>query len=380
MMDNSKSKGKGYWLPNAFLIVFFLVLASIQYKVICVLILVIINKEWIKEWSIVRNHKRFYTGVIIVLLLALFLSLPNYFQRGRTRLEYLDQSGQQASVPLDAYLTNVVFPEIEIMNAGILGAAFFPIQSATVFGHKIGGGLLLDAKRDFWNGKLISFYIPFLRLRLQGSDPGSAAISQFFNEKLGRKYDPIYITYPGHWNKDNEYPLVVFCHGYLGNWEMYQGLLSCLDNCFVVSIGTKDLSGLYKNSDISTLFTRYIPYLLDKGLKIDKHAIHLIGLSNGGTAANCALNSYSGRFKSITFLSTGCHTIKYAKSRVLLIGGANDSSSSSLPGAKKALDKCGTDCRLLYIKDTDHFLMATHRKEMIRFLKEGMDLQQSDGK
>lgn len=374
-MDNSKRKGKRHRLLNAFLIVLFFILASLQYKVICVLILALVNKGRIKEWYIVRNHRWFYPIILVALTVAFALSLPNYFQRGRTRLEYIDQSGKQMSIPLDAYVSNVVFPEIEIMNAGILGTAFFPIQSATVSGHKIGGGLLSDAKQDFWKGKLISFYTPFLQLRLHGSDPGSAAIGQFLNEKLGRKYDPIYITYPRHWNKGEEYPLVVFCHGYLGNWEMYQGLLSSLDNCFVLSIGTKDLSGLFKNSDISAIFTRYIPYLLDKGIKIDKQAIHLIGLSNGGTAANYALNSYSGRFKSITFLSTGCHTIKYAKSRILLVGGANDSSSSSLPGAKKALDQCGTDCRLLYIKDTDHFLMATNRKEMIQFLKEGMDLQ-----
>jgi len=89
---------------------------------------------------------------------------------------------------------------------------------------------------------------------------------------------------PTHYNKSKTYPLIVFCHGYLGNWKLYQGILGDFDNAIVLNIGTTDLSGIFNQSDIGRIFSFYIPALERMGYKIDHKQLHLVGLSNGGSA------------------------------------------------------------------------------------------------
>lgn len=47
------------------------------------------------------------------------------------------------------------------------------------------------------------------------------------------------------YDSSKSYPLVVFCHGFLGNWQLYSGIWRDLDNCIVLSIGTDNLSGIF---------------------------------------------------------------------------------------------------------------------------------------
>ena len=361
-------------LPTILFVFLFLVLASWQYRWLCILILILVNRNWIRSRAITARRSWPYPLLIIVSITGFYSCLPNYFQRGRTQLAYLDQGEVKTHPPVEVYAANVLFPEKELANLGILGAAMLPADGMTVAGHKIAGWLLESARRNFWRGKMRSFYTPYHQLVLQGSRPGSAAFAQFFNERFDKDYSPFYLTRPAHWVKEKEYPLVVFCHGYLGNWEMYQGILSGLKECVVLSIGTHDLSGVFHRKDIEDIFARYVPCLEERGFVIDPDQIHLIGLSNGGSASDCALRDFSDRFKSVTYISTGCHAIKKSKARVLLVGGSEDPSSAGLVSAKTALDGLGTDCRMLYLQGADHFLLATHRKEMTAFLKQGMEL------
>ena len=361
-------------LPTIIFVFLFLALASWQYRWLCILTLIIVNRNWIKSREIAERHPWLFPLFVIVSIIGFYSCLPNYIQRGRTQLVYLDKGEVKSHLPIKVYAANVLFPEKEVVNIGILGAAMLPSDGLSVAGHKIGGWLLESAKRNFWRGKMRSFYKPYNQLILQGSRPGSAVFAQFFNESFNKDYCPFYLTRPAHWVKDNEYPLVVFCHGYLGNWEMYQGIFSGLKECIVLSIGTHDLSGVFQQKDIEEIFTRYIPYLEDRGFIIDKKQIHLIGLSNGGSASDCALRYYSDRFRSVAYISTGCHTIKNSKARVVLVGGSEDPSSAGLISAKKALDGHGTDCQLLFLQGADHFLLATHQKEMMAFLKQWMEL------
>lgn len=92
-----------------------------------------------------------------------------------------------------------------------------------------------------------------------------------------------------------------FAHGYLGSWELYQGVLSSLKDCFMVSIATRDLSGIFGYDDINKIFKLYLPMLKEEGYNIDESRLHLMGLSNGGSASNVALRSFDNRFQTITY-------------------------------------------------------------------------------
>lgn len=173
----------------------------------------------------------------------------------------------------------------------------------------------------------------------QFSNPGSFAIAQAYNEQFGTNYNGIYITKPQHYTSSKKYPVVLFAHGYLGSWELYQGLFSSLKKCFIVSIATRNLSGIFSNEDINRIFKFYLPMLKKEGYSIDESRLHLIGLSNGRSASNIALRSFDNKFQTITYISTSCDVVKKTHSKILLIGGGKDNSSNKPPNFCKTTTK-----------------------------------------
>ena len=87
------------------------VLATWQYRLLSLLFFVILNKRWIKEKIRVP-----YKVIVWGLILCIFIAIPNYFQKGRTQLIYLDKEGERISTPLHVYLVNALLPEEEMMN------------------------------------------------------------------------------------------------------------------------------------------------------------------------------------------------------------------------------------------------------------------------
>ena len=107
---------------------------------------------------------------------------------------------------------------------------------------------------------------------------------------------------------------------------------------------------------------------------VDESRLHLIGLSNGGTASNVALRSFSNRFETITFFSTSCDVIKHSKAKVILFGGGEDASAAGLPSAASRLWKYGTRTALMFDKSDNHYMMVHQADKMLTFLNNEMDL------
>ena len=85
-----------------------------------------------------------------------------------------------------------------------------------------------------------------------------------------------------------------------------------------------------------------------------------------------AYNSFSRRFKSITFISTGIYQTHPIRSKVLLIGGGKDGSSSSMPGAYNRLKRNGTKVDKYWQEDEGHFIFINDRKEIVEFLNSNL--------
>lgn len=269
---------------------------------------------------------------------------------------------------------NALFPEEEVMNICLKATAILPSSKLSPIFKNLGSRFIRDAQKDFWNGKAIGFYTPYNQLSWQGSNPGSFAITQAYNEFIGGNYNGIYITKPKHYSTSKNYPVVFFAHGYLGSWEFYQGFLSSLKDCFIVSIATRDLSGIFSYEDINKIFKHYLLLLKEEGYNIDESHLHLIGLSNGGTASNVALRSFDNRFQTITYISTSCDVIKWSHAKVLLIGGGKDASSSNLPGASKRLQRRGTKTAILFDDEENHYIMVHQKERIIEFLNKELEL------
>ena len=340
------------------------VFATWQYRLLCVLLLVLLNSKWMTARIGLGNYR------LMAALLAfwIYCAIPNYNQRGRTQLIYLNDEGEPINTPMPVYLVNALLPEEELMNAGMKATALLPPASLSPVFKNLGSRFIREAQYDFWHGMALTFYAPYNVLSLQGSNPGSFAIAQAMNESLGTDYDGIYITRPKHFNGDKAYPVVFFAHGYLGSWEMYQGLLSQLEDCIIVSIGTRDLSGIFRYEDVNKIFSKYLPYLESIGYNIDKCNLHLMGLSNGGSASNIGLRNFSNQFKSITYISTSCDVVKKSKAKVILIGGGKDASSSGMPNAARLLRYCGTKVSMLFDGEENHYMMVHHTERIFDFL------------
>lgn len=346
------------------------VFATWQYRLLMVLGLVLLNKQSVK--ARLSKWKHAYGMLVGGLMLAIFIAVPNYFQRGRIQLHYLDEQGERTATPMFVYALNVLFPEEELMNVGMKCAALLPPGNMSVMGHQVGSRLVRDAQNDFWTGKGLAFYHPYNIISLNGSNPGCAAMAQTCNEVLGTDYDGIYVIKPQNYDPEKIYPVVFFCHGFLGNWELYNGVLCGLKDCIVVSFGTRGLSGIFSHADIDKVFTRYIPYLKSEGYNVDENNLHLMGLSNGGTAANVALGSFSKRFRSVTYVSTSCDVVKHCDMKVLMIGGGKDASSAGLPSAHRKLKRCGTPSELYFDEKANHFILVYQAEGIVKFLNSNM--------
>ena len=114
--------------------------------------------------------------------------------------------------------------------------------------------------------------------------------------------------------------------------------------------------------------------LKGEGYSIDESRLHLIGLSNGGTASNVALQNFSNRFQTIIFISTSCDVIKKSKAKVILFGGGKDASAAGLPSAARRLQKCGTKTALMFDEKENHYMMVHQANAMLEFLNKEMDL------
>jgi hypothetical protein len=286
----------------------------------------------------------------------------------------VDSIGEKKLTPLSLYIVNALFPEEEVMNICMKATAILPPSELSPIFKNLGSRFIRDAQTDFWNGKALGFYSPYNQLSLQGSNPGSFVIAQAYNEMFGGNYNGAYITKPRHYSTSKNYPVVFFAHGYLGSWELYQGVLSSLDDCFIVSIATRDLSGIFGYEDINKIFKFYLPMLKEEGYMIDERHLHLIGLSNGGTASNVALRNFDNRFQTITYISTSCDVIKRSHSKVLLIGGGSDASSASLPVSYRGLQSHGTKTVLLFDKEDNHYMMVHQKERIIEFLNQELEL------
>ena len=300
------------------LVLSFFLLASWLYKLVAILLLVVVWRQEIRGF-----HGWIYPSVITLLLVAMFLVMPRYryTSSDRVQLLYQDRVGNVVHPPISHYLVNALVPEEEAMNV-------------CIYGVRCGGQLSLlsnwlvdDFKREDKRGNISNFYRPIKALNWSGEFPMSGLVSQLFNQMGYGSTQSVYLIKPKHYDPEKSYPVVFFMHGLMGNWKLYQGILKDLDHCIVLSVGTKDWSGIYSTADINALFTKQLSFLKRMGYQIDEKNLHLIGLSNGGSASNIAYNSFSDKFRTISFMSTSIEQSYPVGSKVLLIGGGYDPSS-----------------------------------------------------
>lgn len=152
------------------LVVGILVLATWQYRLLCLLILIILWRQKIKVGLEVFKYKHSYRVLVGIICLLIWLAIPNYWQRGRTQLIYLDQQGKSVNVPMQIYLLNAILPEKEVLNLSVKLVSIMPLSWLET--ARYGGEIVKDVRREFWNFEIRGFYSAYNYLSLTGSNPG----------------------------------------------------------------------------------------------------------------------------------------------------------------------------------------------------------------
>ena len=360
---------------SVLLVAVFLFFTTLFYRTVCLMLLFLVWKKPLRELLPEKYRRWAVRGVWCLLFVVLWISMPRWrIDSGdRVRLIYFDKEGNAIHPPISHYLLSTFFPEEEVVNLGITGIRF---ASPLIQKMHIGESLINQAKNDIADGKISNFFSPYRNLGLD--NPVSAVYSQAFNQYFGTDYHAFYVCSPKHFDSSVPYPLVVFCHGYMGNWQLYQGVFNDLDNAVVASIGTNNLSGIFKADDIHSIFTFYIPMLEHMGYKIDRNRVHLIGLSNGGSAINTAMNSSHVKdFRSLTIISCHLTNLKKVPCRVNLIGGGKDGMAQGMPSQCRRLQSLGVDADIFFEKDDNHYVLVNQRKAIINFLNNRLELSPS---
>lgn len=319
-----------------------------------------------------RVQKWVMRGIWLCMLAALWIAMPRYrIDSGdRVRLVYLNENGEAVHPPMSQYLLSTFVPEEELTHFALNHLELAkPLMSP--FG--IGDFITAQAENDIASGKKDNFFYPYDNLGWD--NPISGVYPQAFNQYEGGNNNAVYICNPEDWDKEAQYPLVVFCHGFLGNWQLYQGIWKDLGNCVVLSISSHDTMGIFGQDDVDKIFTFYIPALERMGYKFDLSQLHLIGLSNGGSAVMAAMHSpHAKDFKSITTVSCNLKDLKRVPCQVNFIGGGKDSSASLMPQQAERLTKMGVDAGIFFTEDENHFILVNQREKVLSFLRGRMGL------
>lgn len=193
-------------------------------------------------------------------------------------------------------------------------------------------------------------------------------MTQGFQEFFGDDKRSAYIIRPRNYDKDKEYPVLFFAHGYLGNWKLYTGLLRNIENHIVVCMGTEDYSGIFSSRHIREIQSLYLPMLEKKGYKVDKSAISLMGLSNGGSAVDAAYSGFADKFKNLIYVSTGVNNFHHINPKVMIIGGGIDHCAPSMKNGMKKLKGIGQSSAFLFDEAHTHFKLLTDMENCFDFL------------
>ena len=314
-----------------------------------------------------------YWLILGVFSFGLILSFPRYWsgKNDKIRHYYFNEEGKIKRSPVHHWLLNAILPEDELCNIGIKFSKFVaPMMD-------IGKGLRENLEFAKANGTLQNMLWPYWKLERNFENPMSAAYVQGINQFLKENNRSFYLILPRHYRKDRSYPLVVFCHGYMGNWKLYTGVLSGLENCIVISIGTKDLTGIFHEDEVKEIHNLYIPLLRSMGYKIQTDNITIMGLSNGGSAVTEAYQKFSHLFRNIIFISTWIRQTFPVRSKVLIIGGDKDPSAFSMINGYEGIIRNNGWISMLMIKDATHFAIATHYKRITNFLNKELGFVRS---
>jgi hypothetical protein len=327
------------------LIAIILFFVSWHIKIIFVFILLMVLRRHIPSYD--ENKKTINRGVFILFFLSFWFLFPNRTSDSDDYIQsiYFDiKTRNKVKTPFIPHLTNIV-GEGDIMAIVSLASYFIPENYFK--GSAIGDVIKYNKSTYFVNNNFHSFY---RKMEPKKTPPHNVPFQIMQDMGYYKGTSHYYLHLP---NTDNlqDKEVIVFCHGYAGNWLLYTELFAKFTNAIIIAVETPSFSGYFSNITMNNIIDRVLPHAYEQvGISYKKP--HLVGLSNGGSAINTSIVSYPNEFKSFTILSASLENTPRTNRKVNIIYGSNDRSG----GVNNKIPKSKYIRHL--IKGEDHSLMV----------------------
>jgi pimeloyl-ACP methyl ester carboxylesterase len=196
---------------------------------------------------------------------------------------------------------------------------------------------------------------------------------------LGENRGHAYLYVPRGIDRSQSHPVLVFLHGYGGNFKAYLWLLSQVaDRLDLVVVAPSFGLGKWRSPGTEMTVAATLA-AVRKVVNVDPAAIHLLGLSNGGLAVSQLAGEAGARYRSFGFLSpvfdvnrikAGSMADVWRSKPVFVLSGSLDDRvpMNYVQDQAAAIQRGGGHVQVEFVDDADHFLIFSHREQVIRRL------------
>ena len=202
-----------------------------------------------------------------------------------------------------------------------------------------------------------------------------------YDDLLGRpaKAAHAFVYVPVGLDRNAPHPVLVFFHGSGGNFKVYTWILSKLADQFgFVLVAPSCGMGNWTSGDSQHCLDIAL-VAAERRATIDHESIYVMGLSNGGKAVSQLAERQGAKFRSLIYISpvfdddaVGANTfVSQCLGRpILVISGNRDDRVpiNYVADNVRMMVGAGLSAELKTLNGADHFLMFSHRRQMLETL------------
>lgn len=331
------------------------VFVSWHLKVLCVYLVFLVLKRFLPT----HNRKNYGWVAFAFFVAAFAYTYPHRISHTGDYIQsvyFNTESKKVVATPLVPYLSNIV-GEGEVMTAVSL------ISKVSQKNTFIRSNAFEDVVNYcnttpfFHNG----FHMPYRKLAWKRTPPHNVPFQLLKGIGWYKNIDHYFLHIPEGAKDGTE--VIVFCHGYAGNWVLYTELLAKYTSAIIIAVETPDFNGVFNRAVMQKILKTTLPHAFERmGLKNKK--THLIGLSTGGSAVNTSVQYFPDSFKTFTILSASLNNMPATAKKVNVIYGAKDRSggvNSSIPASKY---------RKYVIPNENHSLLVSNPDSLLTIIND----------
>ncbi len=338
---------KKLFLITKTLILIFLCLFFVSWhiKIVFVYLLFIQFRKYFSRYN--ENKKIINRSAFVLFIVSFYFLFPNSKSDTDDYIQSVyvnNETKEQVKEPILPYLTNIL-GEGDIM--AVVSLASYIIPANYINGGAVKDVMKYNRSTYFVNNNFHSFY---RKMEPKKAPPHNVPFQIMQDMGFYKSIAHYYLHIPNTKNlQDKE--VIVFCHGYAGNWVLYSKLFAKYADAIIIAVETPSFNGYFTKNTMSNIIKNIIPHAYMR-TGIDYKKPHLVGLSNGGSAVNTTVTAYPNKFKSFTILSAALNSTPRTKEKVNVIYGSNDRSG----GVNNKIPKSKYNRHV--IKGEDHSLLV----------------------